>query len=193
MPNHCYNHLTIEGDNDELKRFKEFAQGPHPGDEGQDIRVEDGSMKRLPPEIEPLCCDKFITMPEEILKKDGAWYEWCIKNWGTKWGCYETIVSSSDGVLQYDFQSAWAPPCIVVTEMGRLFPALRFHHYYEEPGCDFEGDLIIENGQVVTDDCRKYTQQCDSCGEKTATCVYDDVEGEYYCDNCREKKNLPRS
>lgn len=43
------------------------------------------------------------------------WYDWCIKNWGTKWNAYgqdmhyENIVQE-DNKLTLTFQTAWSPP-----------------------------------------------------------------------------------
>lgn len=49
-----------------------------------------------------------INQKASNLKRHGSedWYDWCISNWGTKWGCYET--SYEDGA--YTFQTAWSPP-----------------------------------------------------------------------------------
>lgn len=42
-----------------------------------------------------------------------CWYEWCLENWGTKWGAYGTKASVIDGdgsPVLIQFQCAWRPP-----------------------------------------------------------------------------------
>lgn len=51
----------------------------------------------------------------ELIEKHGAadWYEYQVKEWGTKWGTYKTAakVLGGDGLpVCIEFQSAWGPP-----------------------------------------------------------------------------------
>lgn len=52
----------------------------------------------------------------EYLKNNygaAVWYNWCINNWGTKWGIYDLVIHnlSGDGSPKIiEFQSAWGPP-----------------------------------------------------------------------------------
>jgi hypothetical protein len=66
-------------------------------------------------------------------------------------------------------------------------PELEFHLFYEEPGCDFEGDLHGVGGEVTEDDCREYRPTCIECEEKShsSEMTYLEEEGEYICYNCR--------
>lgn len=48
------------------------------------------------------------------------WYEWNIKNWGTKWGTYDTKVHEMGGdgsPVLIEFQSAWGPPTEEMMEL----------------------------------------------------------------------------
>ena len=39
------------------------------------------------------------------------WYDWCIKNWGTKWDRYEyKVVRQGQAGLELRFTTAWVPP-----------------------------------------------------------------------------------
>jgi hypothetical protein len=60
-----------------------------------------------------------VLVPDEevrsIVERHGHWdwYEWSVKNWGTKWGTYDTKVSQLGGdgsPTLIEFQSAWGPP-----------------------------------------------------------------------------------
>ena len=38
------------------------------------------------------------------------WYDWRVKNWGTKWDCYETVVEDSECSIYLEFWTAWSSP-----------------------------------------------------------------------------------
>ena len=59
-----------------------------------------------------------------------SWYDWRIKNWGTKWNAY-----GYEGGVQLDgkslrFQTAWSPPQRIVAKLANLFPDLDFTHQF---------------------------------------------------------------
>jgi len=65
--------------------------------------------------------DRVPLSPEEIqevVTATGAasWYDWCISNWGTKWGTYRTKAFRLGGdahPVLVTFESAWNPPSIL--------------------------------------------------------------------------------
>ena len=175
MPNHCYNELKVLGPEDAISKFKETARGFNPWNTAN-------------PEI--LCCAKFIPPPQIAIDDyDRIGYAWCIRRWDTKWGCYDVELSIDEPTeLLYIFDSAWSPPSSVVIEMGRLFSELKFELYFEEPGDDFEGDLVIENGKVIKDETRKYKHFCDICDLKNSSVVYVDEFEENLCPDCLKKR-----
>jgi hypothetical protein len=90
--------------------------------------------------------------------KDGynrGGYDWCIKNWGTKWGLYAVELDEDDADpeqerLLYHFQSAWSPPIPVIEAMSKRFPSLTFALDYFEGLGGFMGSCEYEHGQEVT-------------------------------------------
>lgn len=86
------------------------------------------------------------------------WYDWSIKNWGTKWNaCYTMInVSKNDeGVIDtrlLEFETAWSPASDEIYKLmiAKCVPIIGIEKandieiYYEEPGCDFSGLITIE-------------------------------------------------
>lgn len=95
---------------------------------------------------------------EQLVKKYGyaSWYDWRIANYGCKWGVHAEIDKNEDSV-SYIFESAWSPPVEFLKNICERYLLLRFHLNYEEPGCNFEGDLIIENGEIIQDETREYS------------------------------------
>jgi len=95
--------------------------------------------------------------------KDGfnlGGYEWCIKNWGTKWDAHGVSICHFNGPnIRYDFDTAWSPPTPVVLAMSRKFPLLHFELCYVEPGMMFKGWFECENGEVLVDDFTEMTRE----------------------------------
>ena len=77
------------------------------------------------------------------------WYEWCVKNWGTKWGDTETdLMVHDDDQTMLSFQSAWSPPVEGLQKISEKFPTLTFVLTYSEEGMDFYGVALIRNGSL---------------------------------------------
>lgn len=82
------------------------------------------------------------------IKKYGVanWYDWCIKNWGTKWdvggeACY--FSAQTDGSVHIRFDSAWSPPIAFYEKMRDAGFSIKA--YFVEYGCCFAG--IWDNGE----------------------------------------------
>jgi len=95
--------------------------------------------------------------------KDGfnlGGYEWCIKNWGTKWdACAPRATLDENDKVYYDFDTAWSPPTPAVLAMSRKFSFLLFELRYMEPGMAFKGRFECRNGEVLVDDCTEMTRE----------------------------------
>lgn len=141
MPNHCYNVLTIGGDESDVTLCLDYIHGER--------------------EDDFFSCDKVIPYPKEYADKDkngsghsdgfnSGGYEWCIANWGTKWGAYDSnLIERETGFAKIDFNSAWSPPVPVVEKLAELFPMLAIRLEFEEIGADYSGFMTWENGSVT--------------------------------------------
>jgi len=159
MPNWCTNTLLVKGDPDDVQSLLEAVK---------DSETE-------------LSLNKIITCPEELsngpapqrnpqqeeifVTKYGAkdWYDWNVKNWGTKWNVtasiysdsfervpgYSTVTKPKDRVVKFEFDSAWSPPVAAVNMLAKQFPKLDFYHTYDESGCDFSGYNMYSKGVCV--------------------------------------------
>ena len=76
-------------------------------------------------------------------KYDNDWYDWNLKNWGTKWDACDTHISEihKDKIVIM-FESAWAPPTELYEYMHRSL--FQFKASYSEPMMGFAG--VFENG-----------------------------------------------
>lgn len=90
---------------------------------------------------------------QENVAKYGSrdWYDWCSKNWGTKWGDCDTVLEDQEPAkLKFRFNTAWSPPEPALDKMSKKWPMLKFSLRYYECGMGFKGSLILKNGEVLS-------------------------------------------
>jgi hypothetical protein len=172
MPNHVENDLYVRGPAEDLKRFKEEAQGieglpdkdekerttallsahtfiPYPKTfvDGERCKAC-GGMERDPEKT--WACKACGGQVTDGYNRGG--YEWCIEHWGTKWGLYDVKLVEEDyeyESLKYTFRSAWSPPIPVIEAMAKKYPTLEFLIEYFECGMGYQGGRRYANGECV--------------------------------------------
>ena len=101
MPNWVTNYLTVE---------KEIAKEYILNKENE---VDFEILCPMPKELENT--DAPCMPNEELLEKYGAsnWYDWHVKNWGTKWNASNTYVEDlGDGRVRIEFDTPWSTPYV---------------------------------------------------------------------------------
>ena len=97
--------------------------------------------------------EKKVKRLERIcVKKYGSkgWYDWSLKNWGTKWNSYSNHFSKKGDVLF--FQTAWSPPAEVLMVLAqKLKKILRVT--YKDEGYGFFGTFHFYPDGKVDDEC----------------------------------------
>ena len=74
------------------------------------------------------------------------WYDWRIKNWGTKWNP-DTTSLCEDGIK---FKTAWATPQPVIKKLSELFPDVQFSiEYADEDIGNNCGGYSYQNGELT--------------------------------------------
>lgn len=132
MPNHCDNTLQITGPEVDIRRFIHITKCD---------------------EKEPYVIAQHMPIPNNF-KGDG-WYTWCVNNWGTKWGDYETqLFKEAPDEAIFHYQTAWGPYSDeFLQKISKPFPTLTFLMQYEERGCCFAGVSAVRNGDVLYAQC----------------------------------------
>ena len=101
------------------------------------------------------------TDSDALIAKYGSdnWYEWTNRNWGTKWGAYDTgewevtdnhPCGNTTAAISYN--TAWSPATPFFEEASLLFPTLVFDTEYADEGGGFVGATSFENGEISDHD-----------------------------------------
>ena len=162
MPNWCWNHLTVTGDEKELQEFVEKSTN---------------ALKEWPENPTEFSFEG--TLPRGD-RKD--WYDWSIGNWGTKWdACYPHIEKDDEECFAVTFDSAWSPPIEWLENIVHMFPKLYFTLEYEEPGMCFAGILEIQHNKMHDDRCWDIESASECCH---AEIDWEHPEYDYCCTIC---------
>ena len=167
MPNYCKNILIVNGPSELIDGFARHVTGEYGNFDFNTVMPYPSHFKAM----DDSCAkaDKDGTRLHGM--KDGynsGGYEWCVRNWGTKWnaGNAENIKCSL-GTL-FIFETAWGPPIGVVREMAIRFPALSFELHYFERGMGRAGvwsrGEVEEDGIVPKEELSEWTNYCGMLG-----------------------------
>jgi len=101
------------------------------------------------------------TASDTLIAKYGSdnWYDWTLRNWGTKWGAYDTgewevndnhPCGNTTATISYN--TAWSPATPFFEKASLLFPTLVFDTEYADEGGGFVGATSFENGEISDHD-----------------------------------------
>jgi hypothetical protein len=119
MPNWCWNNIAIVGNPNDLDQIV--------------AKIEEKN--------------SFL---EGLYPQNMDWnYDHWVATYGTKWSddMTETNITRVDpNVVTFGVETAWAPPCEGLLAISRFWPRCTFGIAYSEPGMDFVGYEIYNNG-----------------------------------------------
>jgi hypothetical protein len=133
MPNWCNNTLIVRGDKTEMESFLRSI-------EVKPCNVDD-----------PMGYDFSILHPLPEDQKDD-WYNWCNKNWGTKWSPAEVErddAGNNPHELMFQFQTPWCPATNLFKFISKMYPHLVFYESGYESGVGFAVSSAIYRGEVI--------------------------------------------
>ena len=100
----------------------------------------------------------------EEKKKHGNnnWYDWSVKNWGSKWDVYSLngkkyaphnaekfILGETKTVARIYFQTAWSPISQVIAKLSEMFPENEFKYAFIDEGDGFAGKETFLAGELI--------------------------------------------
>lgn len=122
MANYCNNFLELDCSFEESKEFL------------NNIKDSEGEVN----------FEILFPMPDNVEDP----FKWGEDNWGTEGN------GGSGSTFSYNtvsFYTAWTPPIEFLDTVSKQYPNIIFTLYYFEPGCDFAGIAIIQNGKRKED------------------------------------------
>lgn len=139
MPNWCTNHITIEGEPRIIKMFEKL-------------------LREKPNAV----FENLIGRDENVLQEDydnGGWYSHNTSRFGTKWDIdfNEHQFEFREGVMEIHCETAWSPPTEFIQHLSEMY-GVYCTMDYEEPGMDFAGRVVAENGDIIVDDQYDYAE-----------------------------------
>jgi hypothetical protein len=181
MPNWVFTSMTVTGEVTDLRKFMEKASKPyttyHKGKMVAGVGYDPDVINEQT--FEGVISFMNFTSPEDVDAYFGAseykpegyaemsmeermahamkfssdgWYDWNVRNWGTKWDACDACMSNEDpttGAIGYQFSTAWSPAEGAFRQMVEQHPELGFEFYNEEEqgwGVEYVG----EDGELST-------------------------------------------
>jgi hypothetical protein len=213
MPNWVYNGLTIEGKPESVKNL--MAQMNKPFKQMHDSwNSETGQHeKKVTLYPEPIFAFHNIynymdagiteeaylsqpapnpTMEKWFEFKGDDWYNFNVREWGTKWDVakstdgyrdttyMEEAVNGENHVVYYNFETAWSRPLAALEKLSIQYPDLLFTLSYEEE-TGWGGEMEILRGKVISES--EYDNQCRDC-DATDQMEYCENECGQICNAC---------
>jgi hypothetical protein len=135
MPNWCSNSLKLTATNDSNRKLLDELQ-----------RHFNSSNKAVIFEM---------IKPTPLYLMDGnGWYDWRIKNWGTKWDATLLQASRKKDTATLYFETAWSPPIEIYRVLEE--EGFRVEATYAEQGMQYAG--FYKDGTDFTDDKPQFLQ-----------------------------------
>ena len=193
MPNWCFNYLDISGG--DVSTLKSQLNAPfevmHDSWNKETGQMEKKLFKYSNPVfafwniIKPTNLEAYNgPQPETDLSKAIAfdsdhWYDWNVRNWGTKWDVAvgddnkypETeLTDEGETFLGYRFNTAWSPPSEAIAKLSEQYPDLVFTLSFEEE-TGWGGEIIFEGGNGIETEAYGWKcRDCDHTEEDTPYC-----------------------
>lgn len=135
-------------------------------------RTKDRSVERMEmlKEKSPEEFDEAIKLGKQYLRNVAdygctTWYEWRIKNWGTKWPAGGIVVNENS----VEFDTAWSFPTQIVQRLSELFPDINISYLYADEDCGYN----TGRGKFVAGKCE--TEEYPQGGSREAYEIYFDT------------------
>ena len=181
MPNWNSNELVLTGDKDKIEAaIADICPKDERGDLNDD-EIHFGVAVPMPEGLKdgssPYRGDE--TRSKYLISLYGSdnWYDWAVKNWGTKWSHMELEAGWDEREPDNaswigSFETAWGPPEEWLKKLAPKHPDVTFSLAYAEPGMGFEGVLTLKGDEALQDKSR-------DIDEDFSTPLHGRIEGQH--------------
>lgn len=157
MPNHVDHDCTILGPERDVQDLCEFYLDDRGAPEADALIPYPEEFRIADDLVEQWRENGRVGPPPKDGYNQGG-YEWCVENWGSKWGPYNgrgvtanPIKRKGQRKVTLRFFTAWAPAIPVYAALAQRFPRCTLRVWYYEAGSGFKGKLIYKNGNCLLD------------------------------------------
>lgn len=131
MPNHVVNNVKVRGDKEVIAELFNF------------VMVEEAQYENNRG-IGTIDFNKIV--PETC--GENEWYNWRIKNWGTKWNAYEQKKKEKE----FNFWTAWSMPHEIYLALSLQYPNLTFEVTFADENIGYNcGKVVYQNGKPIAE------------------------------------------
>jgi len=197
MPNWCFTQMTVTGPKEELSRFRSpLTVNPETGYCSSILEQYVPCPQELKETLSGFMGDNnpgkedWEAQKASNIAKYGHpdWYGWSCDNWGSKWSDCNTIIQvEEEEKIVFSFETAWSPIEEGIQKVSEIFPDLLFLLDIQEESGEYEGIIVIAEGNTIYEDTFSGHEIYNAVEEKDPDNVGTD---EFYdeCHELREKK-----
>ena len=173
MPNHCDHDFWISGPTDVVNHILATHLDAH-GAINADSVIPYPVIFKTMDEARHKWTETYFKDDYGIAPKDGVdaqtippcpkdgfnsgGYEWCVEQWGTKWGCYDgrgitdvPLKSPKTRKVQLGFLTAWSPALPVYNALAKMYPNCNFKVAFYEQGAAYSGWITWHKGARINE------------------------------------------
>lgn len=125
--------IVVKDHGNDLFDFQKIIPMPEELDETSDRYID-----KLP------IADRLVFLDEH--NNIDNWYDWCIRNWGTKWNSDDTHVLNDKEVV---FCTAWSTPFPIFKELSKQYHTTVSVAYADEGNVDNSGMISYKDGEEI--------------------------------------------
>lgn len=75
-----------------------------------------------------------------------TWYDWSVKNWGTKWNASNGCISDD----RFSFDTAWSAAIPITLKLSEMYPSIVFTHEFADEDIGMNcGRVVMEDGDII--------------------------------------------
>lgn len=109
-----------------------------------------------------------------------TWYEWSIKNWGTKWGASESYLESPTSI---SFNTAWSAAIPVLAKLAQMYPDVEIDLEFADEDIGSNCGRVKFKGDIYDEEFFEYGEEsvrfaCELWGEDPEEYLEDEKEDE---------------
>ena len=149
MPNYITNKLMILGTDKQIEEVMNFIKIDKTEINKDIFGVGTIDFNKITPMPQWVCKGDLSIKEEEKYGKENCWYEWCIKNWGTKWNAFKQLDKINTKNALY-FETALSGVPILISKLAWMFPDVIIKYGWADEDFGYNvGELTYKDTEIL--------------------------------------------